>query len=226
MGFKVQIQTKIVKNNKLSALEFVLLAKLIQVYYLIGQKNIFEIEHKKLMYLLGISDNNTFKKAYNNLVKYGYLIGEVKTLPRRNGLTIQINTDIIPKKNDKVAFTQVTKDVLDKSIISTVGYVGIRLIYYYQSYINKKMMDRGFCFASEETIANHLGITKKTVIEYNKKLEKCKFVKIDRHKLQNEEVYERKSDKEIIVFNKYNNHYFVMEKNISKFVEKNSGILV
>lgn len=225
MTFKLQIPTEIIRNSEINATEFVLLAKLIQAYYISGKQYEFELHHKNLIFLLNIGDNNTFKKSYNNLAKHGYLLSTIDKLPRKGGISVRMNTDIIPELNKKLTFTQLHKDLMDKSVIDAIGYIGIRLIYYYQSYINLKQMNKNHCYASEETIATHLGISKKTVIEYNKRLKKTKMVKIVSHDLNETGEYERKGNKEVLVFNKYNNHYFVKEDKISEFVSKKQGLL-
>lgn len=206
-------------------MEFVLLAKLIQAYYISGKQDEFELHHKNLIFLLNIGDNNTFKKSYNNLVKQGYLMNVIEKLPRKGGISVRVNLDIIPEINRNLPFTQLTKDILDKSMIDAIGYIGVRMIYYFQSYINHKQINKNHCYASEETIATHLGITKRTVIEYNKKLKKTKIVKIVGHELKDTGEYVRKGDNELLVFNKYNNHYFVKEDKIIEFVSKKQGLL-
>ncbi|TCJ00967.1 hypothetical protein [Cytobacillus praedii] len=225
MTFKIQIPTDIIRNDEINAMEFVLLAKLIQAYYLSSKQEEFELHHKNLIFLLNIGDNNTFKKSYNKLVKQGYIVTPIDKLPRKGGINVKLNMNIIPELNKKLPFAQLNSSVLDKSVIDAIGYIGIRLIYYYQSYINRKDIAKNHCYASEETIAAHLGITKRTVIEYNKKLKKNKMVKITGHELMETGEYKRKKDKEVIVFNKYNNHYFVKEDRIIDFASKKQGLL-
>lgn len=205
-------------------MEFVLLAKIIQAYQKIKMDE-FELHHKNLIFLLNIGDNNTFKKSYNHLFEQGYLLHKLDKLPRKGGISVKINTDIIPELNKDCMFTQVTSKVLDKCVIDEIGYIGIRLIYYYQSYTNKKD-GKLHCYASEETIADHLGISKRTVINYNNKFKKNKLVKIDAHDLKETGEYETKGNSEVLVFNKYNNHYFVKEDKIEEFVAKKSGYLI
>lgn len=225
MAFNIQIPTSIVRNNEITAQEFVLLGKLIQAYQLSGRKSEYEISHKNLMFLLNIGDNNTFKKAYNNLAKQGYLLDALDKLPRKNGIKVKVNPDIIPKKSGKEPFVQLTSELLNKSVIVEIGYIGIRLIYYFESYINRKVLYKDRCFASEETIAAHLGITKRTVITYNKKIKKVKFVKIEAHKLEDTGEFVKKGESEVQLFNKYNNHYYVNREKISEFVSKENGLI-
>jgi hypothetical protein len=224
LSFNIQIPTNIIRNKEINAMEFVLLAKIIQAYYLSGKEDEFELHHKNLIYFMSIGDNNTFKKAYNNLHKQGYLLNKIDQLPRKGGVSVQVNPAIIPELTKGIAFTQLSKDVLDKVVIDEIGYIGIRLIYYYQSHINKK--GRDYCFASEETIAADLGITKKTVITYNKQLKKIKMVKIESHVLKDDGSYTTKGNSEVLTFQKYNNHYFVKEDMIKQFAAKKQGLII
>lgn len=177
------------------------------------------------MFLLSIGNNDTFKKSFNSLVKHGYILTPLEKLPRKNGILVKVNPKIIPKKTGKDPFVQLTSDLLNKSVIDEIGYVGIRLIYYYESYINRKVMYKDRCFASEETIAAHLGITKRTVITYNKKIKKCKFVRIEAHKLEATGAFIPKGKKEVELFDKYNNHYYVNREKISEFVANENGLI-
>lgn len=223
MSFQIQIPTEIVRNKDINATEFVLLAKLIQAYYLSGKKEEFELHHKNLIFLMSIGDNNTFKKAYNSLVQQGYVLDKLNTLPRKSGILVRLNPNIIPELNKGTNFTQLTSKLLDKVVIDAIGYVGIRMIYYFQSHINKKGK-KDYCYASEETIAEHLGITKRTVITYNQKLKKVRLVKIVCHEL-GEDDYIRKGEKDVLTFKKYNNHYYVREDKIGDFVTAKQGLL-
>jgi hypothetical protein len=211
LSFQIQIPTEIVRNKNINAMEFVLLAKLIQTYYISGKKEEFELHHKNLIFYMAIGDNNTFKKAYNSLVDKGYILDTIDTLPRKGGITVRLNMSVIPELNKGIAFTQLDSNILSKSVIEEIGHLGVRLIYYYQSYINKKD-GKHYCFVSEEKIADHLGITKKTVITYNKKLKKSKLVKIVQHELKDNGEYIG----ERLEFKKYNNHYYVREDKLNE----------
>lgn len=225
--WKVQIPTEIVRDNSLNAIEFVVLAKLIQAYSF-ENKPVYKVDHKILMGFLNIRDNKTLKDALKTLHKQGYILNEIIDLPRKssNGICIELNPKVITGLNDGTVFTQLSKNVLDKSVIAAVGYIGVRLIYYYKSYINEKDMQKQYAHPAEETIARDLGISKTTVIEYNKKLKKHKLVKIESHELSHSNEYKRVGDRQMVVFTKYNNHYTIRHKNIDEFPEKNGSKLV
>lgn len=217
--FKVQIATDIVRDSSISAMEFVVYAKLIHLYYLSDRKEELEIPHAKLMYYLNIKENRTFRSCINNLTEKGYLLSKVDKLPRHGALKIKINIEKIPTKENGIMFAQVTSSLLDKYSLDKIDYVGCRLIYYYQSYINSKT-GKEYAYPSEETIAEDLGITEKTVRKYNKKLESVKFAKIIKHELSTNNEYIRKADMELLYFTKYNNHYYVREDMIDKYIDK------
>ncbi len=219
--FKVQIPTKIVRSNSLTAIEFVLLAKLIQAYYIPTKKSLtIPIDHKAIMYFLLIKDQATLKKHLKTLFEKGIIENEIETLPRKGALEINLNKNVIPELNKEGLFTQMPVTVLNREIIEAVGHVGVRMLYYYKSFINLKQPTKQFCFVSEETTSEDLGITEKTVIKYNKILEKRKFIKIEKHKSQNEYNYQDR-----YVYYRYNNHYFIRQDKIDEFCEKSTSLL-
>jgi ERCC4-related helicase len=224
--FKVQIPTEIVRSSTINATAFVSLAKLIQGYYISGCNEVYRLDHKVLMNFLNIKDNKTLKEALKTLHEQGHVLNQITNLPRKGGIDIEINPQIIPELNNGSIFTQLTKNVLDKSVISAVGYIGVRLLYYYKSYINEKDTKKQYAHPAEELIAKDLGISKTTVIEYNKKLKKHKLLKIESHELSNSNEYKRVGDRQMIIFTKYNNHYTILHDKIDGFPEKNGSKLV
>ncbi|MEC1697737.1 hypothetical protein [Schinkia azotoformans] len=218
--FKVQVPTDFVRNPDVPCNVFVLYAKLIQLYYATYQKEEFEADHKMLMYYLNIGDNRTLKKSYNMLFEMGYVKNKVETLPRKKPITVKMNIEKIPNKDNGIMFTQLPTSILDLVVLKAIGEIGLRIMYYIQSRINKTQgiySSSNFCYASEETIAKEIGVDRKTVIEYLKVLHKIKFLKIDKHKLEETGEYLRKGETDIIQFIKYNNHYFVREDKINEF---------
>ncbi|ETI68133.1 hypothetical protein [Neobacillus vireti] len=221
--FKIQVPTEIVKNKEYSDKEFVLLAKLIQIYYRIPetQKSLtFGILHKDVMFYSGIKDNDTFKETLKGLYDKGAIKNKVETLPRKGGIEIILNEEVIPQMNKEGFFTQLSSEVLNKNIIDAVGHSGIRLLYFYKSYINSKT-NKNHCYVAEETTAEILGMTKKTVIKYNKLLQKHKLLKIEKHESEHA-YYTTKKGTESYLFTKYNNHYFIRYENIENFSEKSA----
>lgn len=213
--FKVQIPTEIVRSKEYSAGEFILLAKLIQAYYLPKEKSLtIPIDHKKFMFFLFIKDNDTFKDLLKGLYEKGVITNEIDKLPRKGAIEITLNSEVIPELNKKGYFTQMPVNVLNRDVIEAVGQIGVRLLYYYTSFINAKDNRKQFAHVGEERTSIDLAITEKTVIKYNKILEKKKFLKIEKHKSENTFNYQDK-----YVFHKYNNHYFIRQDKIDEFCE-------
>lgn len=210
--FKVQIPTNIVRSNVFSATEFVLIAKLIQAYYLQTNKSfIFEVDHKKLMYHMSIEKNDTLKKYLNSLYENKIILNKIDRLPRKSGMKIEMNENLI----NSDLFTQLDVSVISKKAIDKIGYVGIRLLYYYASYIDVKTK-KYYSHVGIETIQQELGLSNKTICEYNKKLEQAKLIKIDRNIIDH--AYYNTSRGERLLFTKHNNHYFVRKDNIAKLL--------
>lgn len=219
--FEVQIPTEIVRSSEYTVGEFTLLAKLIQAYYMRKDRKLtLQIDHRALMFYLTIKDNKTFKEHLKGLHKKK-VIGDIpEQLPRKGALEITLNKEVIPELNKKGYFTQMPTNVLSKQVLDQIGSTGVRILYYYKSHVNTKEYTKQFCFVAEETTAEDLGIAEKTVIKYNKILEKNLFVKIDKHKSENEFNYKDK-----YVYHRYNNHYTIRQDKIDQFYEKSSALL-
>lgn len=219
--FNIQIPTQIVRSNKFTSGDFILLAKIMQAYYSQSADDkplTFSIDHKLFMHLLFFKDNATFKKNLKGLVEKKVVQCEYESLPRRGGLELTLNKLVIPEFNkERGYFTQLPYTLLNREVIQAVGHVGVRLMYYYKSYINAKNPLKQFCFVAEETAADHLGITAKTVIKYNTLLKKRKFVKIEKHELHKTDDYD---DDVKLVFKKYNNHYTLRLDKVEEFCEE------
>ncbi|MFY0758757.1 hypothetical protein AB1K32_07740 [Metabacillus dongyingensis] len=226
--FKIQIPTQIVRSSKFTSGEFILLAKILQAYYSQPGKEkplTFTIDHKAFMYYLFFKDNNTFKKNINGLHEKKVIENKIDSLPRKGGLEITLNKLVIPEFNkERGYFTQLPYFVLNREVIEAVGHVGVRLLYYYRSYINAKDSLKQYCFVAETTTAGHLNITEKTVIKYNKFLKKQRFIKIEQHKLHDTGAHDPENGDKLI-FTKYNNHYFLRLENIEKFCEEYRSLL-
>jgi hypothetical protein len=123
--------------------------------------------------------------------------------------TVSLNETLI---KSKTKFTHIYISLLDKLPIIQAN--GIRLLCYYESNINRSDRNKPgshFCFTSIDTISQETGLSRKTIIKYNLILERAKLLDIDKHKLGTDYRYD---DKDGIIFNKYNNHYFVRLENI------------
>lgn len=163
-------------------------------------KDMLEVDHKFMMNKLFINDSRTLKKSLNKLYKYGFIEEEIKRLPRNGILKLKFNPSPFKTKS----FTQLPTNLINK--IEQIGLIGYRLIYYYESYINRKdVISKQFCFVGQDTISSELNINKETIKKYNDILKKSKIVTIKKHKLE----FDGYDDLDNIVFNKYNNHYYV-----------------
>lgn len=215
-NFKIQIPNSIVRSGTFSPVEFVMIGNLIQAYYMQPGDNkqyIFEIDHSNFMHYSKVKKNETFKKYLSNLHNNGIILNEIDKLPRKDGLKIHINSNLINPEY----FTQMEYSTLSRKVIDKVGHTGIRLLYYYESFINRKN-NKEFCFVSIETIQKELGLSNKTITEYNKKLKAAYFIKVEANPIDHEYFTTSKGDR--LLFTKYNNHYYVKQENISKFISR------
>jgi hypothetical protein len=201
----IQIPNSIIKNPKVNPIDFSLLVKFKYLYYDCGNNYDFEIDLQKLKLNLYINDNRTIKKCFENLYELRYIKEQIE-IKKRKPIHIKLNEKWIKEK----PFTQLQANILDW--IEDIDYVGIRLLYYYESFINRSIIKNQFCFASMDTIGKDTGITKKTLIKYNEILVKSKLLKIEKHKLTTEYNY---TENDELVFDKYNNHYSVKVGNIT-----------
>jgi ssDNA-specific exonuclease RecJ len=225
--FKIQVPQSIVRDNTLSDRAFVLLAKLIQSYYSQRTDNkqlTFSIKHKDIMYFTNLPNRKKFVECLKELHKFGYITNEIKSLPKKNGLEIELSKKIIPEFNKKQMFVQLESYVLHRGIIEAVGHTGVRILYYITSYINYKEIGKDHCYASIQRIAEGLGITEKTFIKYTKMLEKLKFIRVVRHKVTVTEQYD-KNGNELLLFERLNNDYYIKHDNFKKYIDKQVALI-
>jgi hypothetical protein len=223
--FKIQVPQYIVRNIgiTISDMSFVLLAKLIQVYYSQTKETkslTFEFYHKTIMFYLNIGDNRTFKKYLYELYDAGLIVSEkVETLPTNENITITLSKKVIPEFNKGEMFTQLEGFVLNNLIIKKINYSGVRLLYYIKSFINYKKIGKEKAYPSEIRMENDLNITRKTIIEHLKLLEEIKFIKIKRYPSKVESNF-NEYDQEIYTLKRPNNEYTINLENIKKYIEK------
>jgi hypothetical protein len=150
--FKIQIPQSIVRSNKISDKEFVLLAKLIQTYKSQpgDEKSLTFtiISYKKLMNYVNITDQRTFTACLKGLSKNNYITNEINRLPRNEKLTISLSTNVIPELTDEKLFTQLESWVINMSVIEKVGHTGVRMLYYLMSWINYTQSGKDHCYAN------------------------------------------------------------------------------
>lgn len=205
------------RNKNISNSDFIVLLWLIKKYYSNTEKShILKIEVAKMLLECCINDNRTLKKSLNNLYKLGYTKTHITVFPKNSWLYIELNLNELTKK----PFAQLDYHITDREIISGVGNAGVRLMYYYQSHINKKT-NNNFCYVSLETIKNDIGMAKSTTIRINKLLEQVKF--ITKRKFETESYIQLSNEREEYRITKYNNHYLVNEDQMEKFIKKKGG---
>lgn len=201
---QLQIPDEIIRNQcvDFNHYDFGVYAMLKYAHFLNPNKDkdMLEVDHKFMMNKLFINDSRTLKKSLNKLYKCEFIEEEIKRLPRNGILKLKFNPSPFKTKS----FTQLPVNLINK--IEQIGLIGYRLIYYYESYINRKdVISKQFCFVAQDTISSELNINKETIKKYNDILKKSKLVTIKKHKLESDGY----DDLDNIVFNKYNNHYYV-----------------
>lgn len=224
--FQIQIADKIIRSTQIDCVAFVLYAKLIQLYRLKGGvSDTIEIDHAALKYFLIIKSNQKLKTAINTLYDAKLIRTKIDTLPKNQPLQIEINSFFDLKKagktkEDRFSYTQMPYILLDRRMIETLGHAGIRLLYYFESYINRTKTF-SFCFTSLETIQKEIDLSENTILKYIDILKKNKLITVKKHKLEFTYSYDAYTNK--AYFTKYNNHYMVNIENIHKLYEKLKG---
>lgn len=118
------------------------------------------------------------------------------------------------EKNDK-RFTKLPADLLTKKL-PLIGEYGFRLMYYYESYINRSSPNAvDYAFPAFETITRETGISPATIENYNRILWENHLIDITRHKISGFYTVNQQGDESYLGY-RYNNHYKVMIENISK----------
>lgn len=224
--FKIQVPQTIVRNKDISDRAFVLLGKLIHGYYTQkGEKNLtFSIDHKYYMFITNLLNRKKFVECLKELYKHEIIENEIKSLPKKKGLSITLSSKVIPELNKKQIFVQLETYAIHRSIIEKVGHTGVRLLYYIMSWINYKMKDKDKCYASEERMAEDLGLTEKTIIKYIKILEKEKFIKVKRHPAK-PILNEDKNGNQGMLFQRLNNEYKIKHDNFKKYIDKQTNLI-
>lgn len=221
--FQIQIADKIIRSPQIDCVTFVLYAKLIQLYHLRGsQSDTIEIDHAALKYFLNIKSNQKLKTAINTLYDAKLIRTKIDILPKNQPLQIEINSFFDLRKTgktkeDRFTYTQMPYILLERSMIEKIGHTGIRLLYYFESYINRtKPYHHQFCFTSLRLIHKEIGLSENTILKYIDILKKSKLITIKKHKLE----LAGYDELDKAYFTKYNNHYYVELENIHTLYEK------
>lgn len=198
----LQVPTEIVRNigfnidEKSFAVYTFLLYKKFKSY-----EDVIYIDHNALKSIMKLKDNRTLKKCFNALYEQGLIKKPVEKFPINKHLEIELLHPFHEKR-----FTQLPVNLLRR--INEVEYTGFRLMFYYESYINRKDIMKDFCYPSYIAICEDLKIQNDKLSKYNNKLKKLKLITITKHEVQFDDPLDE--DK----FTKYNNHYRVNLFNI------------
>ncbi|MFJ3388810.1 hypothetical protein [Lysinibacillus sp. NPDC086135] len=195
----LQVPTEIVRNIGFNVDEksFAIYAFLLFKKFKAFNNCKIDVSLKDIKVVTGITDNRTIKKCFVNLHDQGLIKYELDKdkLPINKPLQIIM---LEPYKSDY--FTQIPLELIKS--IDRIGLIGFRLMYYYESYINRSNITKLFCYPSYETIQIDLGISNFSVTKYNKLLAKEKLITITKHKAE----YDPFGDGGL---EKFNNHYTV-----------------
>jgi hypothetical protein len=203
----IKVPTGIVRNENiyLSNEEFLMYARLCFQYFRNYQNKEIELDHKKLMQFLNISDTRTFKSRLKKLYSMGLIENEITKLPTKSNLIIIFNEKVY--EEDK-HFTMMSTKLFSYWRNDQIDEYAFRQVFYYKSHINMddKEKDRSYCFVGYETLVKRLKISKTKVEAANEQLKKVKLIKVKKHVIETNHEY---NDNDELIFNRYNNHYYV-----------------
>jgi hypothetical protein len=203
----IQIPDEIIRNVsfKIDAHTFAVYAYLKFLHFRNYKNNEIEIDHNKFKHKLYIADNRTLKRCLTALHKQQIILEYISKFPTKGALKLTFEPNAVKTET----FTQLPATIFNK--IEHIGVIGLRLLFYYESFINRKG-DTGkqFAFPAVETTSKALGINKETILIYNDILKKNKLLKVVKHKLEWHGDYDNLDQP---LFTKYNNHYYVLLEN-------------
>jgi hypothetical protein len=193
---QIIVPNPIVRDPKLKPLEFCMLLWFHYNTYL-QKSDTIEIGLQPLKMRMNVSSDLTIKAAFNNLQNEQYILNDVKVI-NKTLMSIQLNTNKLERGR---FFTQLPKNLFKK--LDKVGHRGIRLLYYYESYINRSLTSNQFAYVGFKKIAEDTGIKKDAIDKYNEILVKEKLLSIEKHKAGYNGQYD---DDDRQIWTKYNNH--------------------
>lgn len=158
--------------------------------------DVIQVDHNTLKSILQFKDNRTLKKCFKVIHEQGLIKSPVKKLPINKHLEVEL---LYPCREDW--FTQLPVNLLRR--INDVGYTGFRLMYYYESYIDRSNILKDFCYPSYITICEDLKIKNDKLSKHNNELKKLKLISITKHEVQFDDPLDEDR------FTKFNNHYKV-----------------
>ncbi|MBG9689464.1 hypothetical protein ABD91_00795 [Lysinibacillus sphaericus] len=193
----LQIPTEIIRNIgfNLDEKSFAVYAFLLYKKFQAFNNSEIDVFLKDIKLVTGITDNRTIKKCFSILRDQGLIMVKNDKLPINNPIHF---TMLKPYKDNY--FTQIPLNLLKS--LDAIGVIGFRMMYYYESFINRENVTKQFCYPSYETIQEDLGISNFSVTKYNKLLAKEKLITITKHKVE----YDPFGDSGL---ERFNNHYSV-----------------
>ncbi|MGJ3196960.1 hypothetical protein [Peribacillus frigoritolerans] len=206
----VHVPSHIVRNEDiyLNNEEFAMYARLCFLHFRNPKEkgNVLEIDHRKLMNFLKITDTRTFKKRVNYLHSLDLIKNEFEKVPTKGKIHIIFNDSAIAESEN---FTKLSASIFTYFNNDQIDTYAFRQIFYYKSRINKNLDGNGhdYCFSGFESMTKRFRISRSKVEEANKQLKKAKLLKIVKHKL--EPTHEYIDDE--LQYDRYNNHYFVAD---------------
>lgn len=167
----IQIPNSVVKNRGINDKAFL-------VYYYLKHQSFrayedkinLQINHIEMKKKLCIKDNRTLLKALHDIYNFGLIAEYIEKLPIHSLMKIRLN------EIELKPFTQLPIGIIDK--IAEIESKGLRLLYYYKSFINHTKYEKLYAFPSYDTINKETGLSFETIKKYNVKLQKLKYLKI------------------------------------------------
>lgn len=201
----LRIPDYLIRNNGviINATDFALLCILKQQSFL-SKNATFNVDSRMLRQALCVGDTRTLKKSLLALKQIGVITSEI-LMPKRGPMTITLSDSIL----NATPFTRLPTGILRR--LEKIGHVGLRLLFYYESHINRTSVKTQFCFSSFKTITDRLKIGDSTLSNYNDVLEKEKLLTVKKDVLHTDYEYTTgPTGEDRLVSTKYNNHYTPM----------------
>ena len=197
--YYILVPTSVVRGKecKLDAKTFVVYCYLLFQEFKAFRKNkTLEEDHVDLKITTAILDNRTLKRCLNDLHQLGIIDEKIENLPKKQHLNITLASS-----TKHHFFTKMPVNLF--AHIREIGHVGFQLLFYYESYINRKQVNKEYAFPSFKAIRRDLGISFDTLLKYNDVLTRVGFLSVIRSESDNSNEREDKT------FNNWNNRYYL-----------------
>lgn len=214
----VSVPKSIIQNKNIKTHAFCLFVLLKELYTIKKvDDNIISVYYPELMDYLKLKSHTTLKVALQDLYENGIIHNTFPRFPKNQVLEIRVNSEIF---KDETQTT--TMPISMFSLVEKVGLIGIRLLWYYESLINRRRKDN-YADPAYEEIVKALGLSQPTIGKHNLLLEKYGLLTIERHGLGVDKNY-RYDENDRVVFTKINNYYFVNLDQIRELTQTSGGL--